>query len=399
VKILLVTDYAHPVGGAELKFLRLRDGLRQRGHDARVFSTTAVNEPGASFADYTCHGTTAPYRTLLQSANPFAARQLRRVLSSFQPDVVHVGVFLTQLSPLILPALRTVPSLYHAAWYRPVCPTATKTLPNGATCTDHWGGACYRQGCLPLRDWVPLMIQMNLWHRWRGVFRRIIANSRAIADLLRAHGFGPVEIVWNGLPVVPARPPLADPPTAAFVGRLVPQKGCDVLLRAFALVIRDLPHALLLIVGDGPQRGELEHLAAELRLPARFTGHVATEQMEPLLAGAWVQVVPSRYAEGFGNVAVEAAMRGTAVIASDAGGLRDVIEPNQTGLLVAPGDPAALASALTALLRHRDRAEQLGAAARQRALRHFIADRMVEDFLGHYRAIVSAPAVWQNPTP
>ena len=246
---------------------------------------------------------------------------------------------------------------------------------------------------------LSLMIQMRLWHRWRGVFRRTIANSRAIADLLRAHGFGPVEIVWNGLPVVPARPPLADPPTAAFVGRLVPQKGCDVLLRAFALVTRDLPHARLLVVGDGPQRGELERLAAELRLPARFTGHIATEQMEPLLAGAWVQVVPSRYAEGFGNVAVEAAMRGTAVIASDAGGLRDVIEPNQTGLLVAPGDPAALASALTALLRHRDRAEQLGAAARQRALRHFTADRMVEDFLGHYRAIVSAPAVWQNPTP
>jgi glycosyltransferase involved in cell wall biosynthesis len=172
-----------------------------------------------------------------------------------------------------------------------------------------------------------------------------------------------------------------------------------VLLRAFAIVTRDLPHARLLIVGDGSQRGELEHLAAHLRVPARFTGHVAAEEMEPLLAGAWAQVVPSRYAEGFGNVAVEAAMRGTAVVASDAGGLRDIIEPNQTGLLVAPNDPAALANTLAELFRNRNRAEQLGAAARQRALRHFTEKRMIEDFLGHYRAIAAQPALWQNHRP
>jgi hypothetical protein len=79
-----------------------------------LFATSSAG--GGAGADYTCRGTTSPLRTLLQSANPSAWWQLRRVLAEFRPEVVHVRLFLTQLSPLILPVLRRVPSLYHAAW-------------------------------------------------------------------------------------------------------------------------------------------------------------------------------------------------------------------------------------------------------------------------------------------
>jgi glycosyltransferase involved in cell wall biosynthesis len=229
MKILLINDYATLTGGAEIVTLTLRDGLRQRGHDARLFASSAGSRSrrDISSADYECFGTTSRFRTLLQTANPWAFWQLRQVLKTFQPDVVHVRMHLTQLSPLILPLLTDIPTLYHAVWYRAVCPRGTKMLPDSSSCQHRAGTACRSHGCLPLRDWLPLMLQMRLWRHWSKAFNLIVANSEALKRQLVKELVKPVEVVWNGIPTQPPRPPLASPPTAVFAGRLVREKGVD----------------------------------------------------------------------------------------------------------------------------------------------------------------------------
>src|SRR5438552_4677567 len=132
MRILLVNDAATPSGGAELLSIALRDELRARHHDARLFASSARYGPGESQADYSCFGTISSLRTLNRVANISAYRRLRSVLEEFRPEVVHVRMFLTQLSPLILPLLRDVPSVYHATWYETICPTGLKILPNGS---------------------------------------------------------------------------------------------------------------------------------------------------------------------------------------------------------------------------------------------------------------------------
>ncbi len=368
MKLLLVTDYAPRFGGAERMLFRLRDLLRERGHDARTFTSTAG---GAADADYTCVGTLGPFRTLLQSANVDAARTLRRVVAEFRPDVVWVKMFLTQLSPFILPALSDVPAVYHASWYRGVCMTGTKRLPNGAACTEPWGRACYRHGCVPLRDWAPLVGQMALWARWRGTFDRVVANSEWTRTVLIDGGIEPVDVIPNGVPVVAPRPPLRDPPTAMFAGRLTADTGVDVLLRAFAAT--HVAGAKLLIAGDGPERPRLEALAQSLRLDGAVTwcGHVNEDRLEARAASAWVNVVPSLWAEPFGLVTVEAGMRGTTTVATDTGGSAEIVVDGETGLLTPPGDVDLLADALTRLLTDRALAESLGAAARERAIAEY----------------------------
>jgi glycosyltransferase involved in cell wall biosynthesis len=391
MRILLVNDYAAPNGGAEVGLLTLRDGLRQRGHDARVFATRARPSGGTSFADYECLGTTSRLRTLLQTTNPFAAVELRRALDEFRPDVVHVRIFLTQLSPLILPVLANVPTLYHVVWYRPICPIGTKLLPDGTICASPAGNVCYRSGCLPLHDWAPLMLQMRLWRRWRPAFDLVVANSKAVKRRLLAEGIGPVQVVWNGVPVVPARPPLASPPTVAFAGRLVREKGADVLLDAFARVRHELPAARLLVAGDGPERRALGQSVIELGLAEHVTqlGNVPRADLEAALAPAWVQAVPSRWAEPFGLVAAESMMRGTAVVASRTGGLAEVVHDEGTGVLVPPGDTAALADALLRLLRDRDVAEAMGHEGREVALRTFGETRYVDRFVELYDSLIA----------
>jgi glycosyltransferase involved in cell wall biosynthesis len=382
MKILLVNDYATPTGGAEILMLALRDGLRRRGHDARLFASSARPIQSGILADYECFGTTSRYRTLLQAANPWAFWRFREALAEFQPDVVHVMMFLTQLSPLILPLLWEVPSLYHVQWYRPVCPVGTKMLPNGTTCQVPAGTVCYRNRCLPLRDWVPLMIQMKLWRRWRNAFNMIVANSEAVRRRLIEEGLEPVEVVFNGVPIPSPRPPLSSSPAVAFAGRLVREKGVDVLLRAFARVVAEIPTARLLLAGDGPERERLTKLTAELGLSATVSmlGHLSREQLERACAVAWVQCVPSRWAEPFGMVAAEALMRGTAVVASGCGGLTEIVQDGRTGILVPPGDAEALAEALLRLLRNRELAEQMGRAGREVALARFSEGAFVDRF-------------------
>ena len=162
---------------------------------------------------------------------------------------------------------------------------------------------------------------------------------------------GSVTLLYNGVPSASGSsggPPRGGTPTERFaigaVGRLVPEKGFDVLIRALA----GLPEADLVLMGDGPERAGLEGLGRELGLQDRMT---FTGWVEP----PWVArqrcdvlVMPSRV-EGFGLVAVEALLAGIPVVASRVGGLTEVVEDGVTGLLVPSDDPEALASALREL--------------------------------------------------
>jgi glycosyltransferase involved in cell wall biosynthesis len=389
MKILLVSDYGTPTGGAEVQFLGMRERLRALGHEVLLFTSSARPTATPIAADATCLGTTSPLRTLLQTANPWAARSLRELLRSFKPDVVHVKLFLTQLSPLILPLLRDLPALYHAVWYRAVCPTGTKLLPNGAACAHGVGTACLRERCLPLRDWAPLMLQMRLWQRWREVFDLIVANSAATRAQLLAGGIEPVEVIWNGVAARPMRAPLPPEPLVVYAGRLVREKGVDLLLEAFAGVMRRIPAARLLLIGEGPERGALERQAAALGLRGcvAFSGRLSRDELEQRCAPAWVQAIPSRWDEPFGIVAAEAAMRGTAVVASDGGGLREIVEHGRSGLLTPPGEGAPLADALATLLEDRERAEAMGRRGHERAMELFNEETVAEQFLARYRAL------------
>ena len=391
MRILLINDYGTPTGGAEILILSLRDRLRQCGHDARLFTSSARPGLQINLSDYVCLGTTSSFRTLLQTANPWAFLKLHRILKEFKPHVVHVNIFLTQLSPLILPLLKNVPSLYNVVWYRPICPLGTKLLSEGTLCKVPAGINCYQNRCLPLHDWFPIIFQMKLWQRWHHTFNLVVAISEAVMDSLRAEGIEVREVVYCGVPVRPPRSPLLSPPTIVFAGRLVKEKGVDVLLRAFSKVVKKIPEAKLLIAGEGPERKYLEYLISNLGLNSGVTllGHLPRSEMEARFDTAWVQVVPSQWAEPFGLVAAEAMMRGTAVVASSVGGLTEIIRNGQTGFLVPPEDGDRLAETLLNLLQNRELTEEMGRTGREVALAKFSEEVSLDKFNRLYQEILS----------
>ncbi|MEO0985602.1 MAG: glycosyltransferase family 4 protein [Cyanobacteria bacterium J06639_14] len=389
MKVLLVNDYATPTGGAELIMLALRQQLRVLGHDVRLFASSARPLHKKSEADYECLGTTSRFRTLLQSNNPWASQKLAEVLADFKPDIVHVRIFLTQLSPSILPLLVNIPTIYHVAWYRPICPLGTKRLPTGESCHYSVGAECYKKGCLPIHDWLPLMFQMRRWDAWKHAFNLVVANSHFVKAQLVDQGVDATEVIWNGIPHQPICLELSPAPTAVFAGRLVIEKGVDVLIKAFNLVTDAVPHAKLLIAGAGSEKKNLVGLVSDLKLQnsVTFLGHLSREDMEEKFKEAWVQVVPSQWQEPFGIVAAEAMMRGKAVISSNLGGLTEIVRPGETGLLFTHNNIQELASSITRILSDRAVARSMGEAGRKIALADFSEESFVQKFLNLYRKV------------
>ena len=322
MKILLVNDYGGATGGAEIQMLTLRRLLRERGHDARLFSSNAeLVSQSPILADYTCYGTTQIAQVISQTLNLSAYKALKKALQDFQPDVVHVRMFLWQLSPLILPLLKPYPALYQTAVYKAICPIGTNSLPNGKTCHFSAGTACLKQKCLTPQSWISMMTQRSLFQQWKGAFDRIVALSNGMKKELEQAGISsPISVIYNGVPERQMRPPLQSSPTIGYAGRFSTEKGIETLLKAFSQVLKEVPNAQLKLAGKGTLEPTLKSLSAQLGVANHVTwlGHLSQAALEQQFESVWVQVVPSLWAEPFGNVTTEAMIRGTAVVASAA---------------------------------------------------------------------------------
>ena len=168
-----------------------------------------------------------------------------------------------------------------------------------------------------------------------------------------------------------------------FIGRLVPQKGVDTLIKAVPLIVQRHRDAKILIAGDGWSRTYLEELAKSMGLGdhVRFLGFISDWELADLMVAADVLVVPSVY-EPFGIVALEGMAAGTPVVATNIGGLSEIIEHDKTGVLVYPRNPESIAWGVNRVLSDRKYADWLVRNARKKVLEAYsweeIAKRTVE---------------------
>ncbi|HEY1804594.1 MAG TPA: glycosyltransferase [Terracidiphilus sp.] len=186
------------------------------------------------------------------------------------------------------------------------------------------------------------------------------------------------------------------PRIVVAVGRLVPFKGFDVLIRAMQKV-----RGNLLVVGDGPQRRYLEEIASDCRESGRvfFTGTVDNSQIADYLSAADVFVIPSvSRAESFGIVQLEAMASGLPVINTDIdSGVREVSIDGQTGITVAPGDASAMSEAIRLLLDRPDLRQQFGKAAKARVKAEYSAELMCMRTMNVYDEAMKASVSSHTP--
>ena len=213
-----------------------------------------------------------------------------------------------------------------------------------------------------------------------------IAVSEHIRRQLLAKGFPPERVVthYNGIDVSVFSPaPEGErEDMVMFVGRLVEKKGGEYLLRAMQVVQRRFPWAQLVMVGDGPLRGELENLAEELQLSCRFLGRQTPAQVRNWMRVAQLFCVPSVTAEngdseGLPTVILEAMAMGVPVVATSSAGNPEAVRHNHTGLIVPERDVAALAEALIRLMDDAALRLQFRRAGLEDVHRRFDARRLI----------------------
>ena len=202
---------------------------------------------------------------------------------------------------------------------------------------------------------------------------------------------GSMRVIYNGVadPSIEAVPRPAEGPVIGSVGRLSDEKGYDVLLRALV----DLPAATAVLVGDGPAREQLERLAAELEVAPRVVLAGWQDDPWPWLPSVDVFVLPSR-SEALPLSIIEAMLASRPVVATAVGGVAELVTDGETGRVVPPDDPRALADAIRPLMEDSGVAERMGRAGRKRALEMFSVEHMVDAYESLYAELSGAPVPW-----
>lgn len=249
--------------------------------------------------------------------------------------------------------------------------------------------------------WVQSRLPFLKWlvRRAARTSSQAVAISSYTAHELRKFADVPIEVI----PYTAEFPPPSSTVTARgtdeailFVGRLIERKGVQHLIRALGTV-RERTPARLIIIGDGPERPHLEELARDAGVAEHvdFRGRVSDEELRQAYATAKVFVLPSvldarQDTEGLGVVLLEAMNYSVPVVASNIGGITDIVQHERTGLLVPPGDETALAAALTRLLTDRALSNTLGTAGLRVLRESFSWERIVDRWEAVYRGVVSA---------
>jgi glycosyltransferase involved in cell wall biosynthesis len=349
-------------GGCEQSMLHLAAGL-----DRRHWRPVVLHHPEPGLAPLLLRAEQLGIETrgVRRAGGP---RGLVRALRDLQPDVFHAHLHVP---------LACTSALMAATLARVKAVVATEQL------------------------WVDLSGARSLYLVSRLVGRlvdRYVAVSHAVAAQLRSpYGVpgGKVVVVPNGIPLpngVPAPRPRADltrgrgGPVVLTAARLDWQKGHEYLLRAAERV----PEATFVLAGDGPLRARLSELAGSLGVADRvlFLGH--RDDIPALLASCDVFVLPSLY-EGLPLSLLEAMASGRPAIATDVAGSNEVVRHAESGLLVPPADPPALADAIRRMLGDPGAAERLASAGRARVEREFSVERMVRGVEGVYEQVLAAP--------
>jgi glycosyltransferase involved in cell wall biosynthesis len=272
--------------------------------------------------------------------------------------------------------------------------------------SDLYSWAALRGGPVPLvstcHTWYDNDVAVRVYgalDRWAlRSFSRVVAVSAEVEQRLLGSGVRAERVrrIRNGIDhekftaVAASRGAASgEPLRVGLVGRLSREKGVDVFIDAAAEVLRSLPEVEFVVVGEGPDRGQLEEQIRQRGIGAklRLLGH--QEAMLPVYAGLDLMVSASRQ-EGLPVALLEGMASGLPLVATTAGEVPTLVMPGETGLLVPTGDAHALASAMLRVLRDEGERLAFGRNARARIVQHYSAERMSAEYREVYQEAMSA---------
>ena len=380
-------DWAPQVGGIQTVCTALANGMSSWSatHRDEPIEVTLITQTPASGMD----DSKLSFRVVRQPSLP----ELISVIRATQ--ILHVAG--PAILPLAMGLLLGKPVLLEHHGYQTVCPNGLLLYgPDHSVCPGHFMARRYWK-CVKCNSaeygWAGSVRSLVLTFLRRWLARRATSNVTPSQHLQHRVALPNSRVIYHGVPkpnTLPeevSAPSTSNRPCFAFVGRLAIEKGLPVLFRAAAELSQAGLDFRLKILGDGPERSNLEQMALDLGISARteFVGSVPIEAIPLALANATTVVMPSVCEDVAPLVAIEQMMQGRLVIGSDIGGLGETTDG--FGLNFPPGDSSALAACMRRVLEQPGLAEQMGEKSRQHALRAFSEERMIEEHVQAYREL------------
>ena len=400
MNVLMVNKFYYLRGGTERYCFDMTKLLQSKGHKVIPFSMTHarnfVSEYSSYFEEEISFERSANLRkplTSLKSAikaiySQEAKRKLDCLILEVKPDIAYLNNIHHQISLSILPVLKKhkIPIIWRLHDYALFCPNSS-FFSWGGVCEACAGGRYYQailRGCRRGSRLVSLVAGMGSY------IDHVLRLSNMVDLFIAPSHFLKTKMIQHGLSAkrLTVMPNFVEPSTykplifskeeggqecmpIIYFGRLSQEKGLKTLIRAVAL----LPDCRLKIIGEGPQRQELETLA---RLTAdgrvEFVGYQQNEGLFAALENAKFVVLPSEWYENCPYSILEAFAAGKPVIASDIGGIPELVEDGKDGLLFKPGNPAGLADRIELLLHNNDKIRQLGSNAKRKIEKYYGAE-------------------------
>jgi glycosyltransferase involved in cell wall biosynthesis len=404
MRILLVNVFHEKVGGAEVYLHLLRDALVARGHAVALYAGSGRHEIDTPLERVVKRKEWDPQRLV---SDPQLDATFGAFARAFRPDLVHAHNLWAFPADFVL-ALRGagVPIVQTVHDYSLLCPNSWCVRGDGTVCAGGPGEQCFRHDCqrnapFDARTVHAARLRFELM---RACVDSFLCPSAFLAEHMRAHGFERArELPYfaDAAASLPTPPGYAERTRGQvlYVGRLVPEKGVEYLVRALPRLQQLVPEARLCLVGGGTEEARLKQLARELGVAdvADFRGRVPHQQVQQHFHSALVQVLPSIWCENSPLTTYESFQAGLPMVASDIAGLPNLVRDTGAGLLARPRDPRDFADKIAHLLTRREDWERHARAATA-ALARYAEEFHMAELEGEYRAsLARGPRAFEAP--
>jgi glycosyltransferase involved in cell wall biosynthesis len=386
MRILVAHNRYQLAGGEDTVVAEEVRMLRQHGHSVELYM---VDNDGIT-------GSREKVLVAIRSVySKPSYRSISQSLKDFRPDILHVHNFFPNISPSIFYAANNsdVPVVQTLHNYRLLCAGAT-LFRDGRPCEDCLEEnsflpairyACYRGS----RSGSAVVGAMTLLHdvvgTWKNRVDRYITLTQFAADKLGSHIIPKQKIRIKPNFVLDQGCGEGQGNFALFVGRLSPEKGLQTIIAADIQGTLPFP---VRIVGDGPLRSEVEQACARPGSSLVYVGQKPRAEVMELMKAATVLLIPSLWYEGFPMVMVEALSFGLPIIASRIGGLPEIVQHGESGLLFEAGNPASLLGAMQLFAGDPERVSIMRRSVRSRFEQHYTEQRNYEILTGIYKEII-----------
>lgn len=360
MKILMVNDYKEIIGGAEVYMYSLKKELENAGHEVRLFTTNISKKEYTKRAKIVTIGT---YFKRIFNVESFF--QFRNLVIQWKPDVIHIHSY-NELSPAFLywaNGIKVVMTIHDqriaSAVIDPQCSYAKRHMNMCPGCME----------CVGLKGMLFEKVK-NFVYRFftKSISTYIVPSRFLLKQLKQFENLQPIAHLYNGFQLPTAKPPVFSK-RIVYAGRLVENKGIQFVIEAMKTVCEQFPETKFEIIGSGDYEKELKDLVNNYGLSSSviFFGSISHESVIEHVYKAEVAVIPSIYDDNLPTIGLESLGAGRVIVATNIGGLPEIVDDGKNGYLIEPKKAAELSKKIVYLFSHPEEVTKMAAMSHKKS--------------------------------